>query len=835
MRARSHSVLASLALLATGAALAALRLAAAPTPPPATPSTARLATLAARGEPERSDQPGEAAAYWRRRHGLRDGERVPYDRYVAGLAAARRLPIHSTRRGETLPSAAELAARGVDAAAAAKALGTWTFLGPSNVGGRTRALVIDPTAPAVMYAGGVGGGIWKTTDGGASWHPRGDLLPNLAVASLAIDRRNPQTLYAGTGEGYFNGDAIGGGGVFATHDGGASWGLLPGTSGFTAVNDIVVSPNASNRIYLATDSGVWRSTDGGGSWTRVLDPHVQAGGCTDLAVRTDLRTDTLFASCGTFVPGSVWRATAAEGNAAWQKVFADPGMGRSSLAIAPSKQAVVYVLAASIQGNDYRHGLFGVFRSLTGGGAGSFKPRVRNTSKTRLDTLLLSNPVYAQLRDCGFGSQNQLLNQGWYDQVIAVDPKDFNKVWVGGIDLFRSDNGGLHWGLASFWWDNPDLPTFAHADQHALVFHPGYNGKSNQILFVGSDGGVVATTNARAATAKGPKAACQPGGALRWASVDRGYAVTQFYAGTSYPDGRAYFGGSQDNGTVWGSDAAGGGTGPDAWVTVLGGDGGFVAVDPEAPSTLWAEYTGISLQRTTDNGAHWADATTGIDATEDTEFIVPFVLAPSDSAVLYLVGSSVWRTRDGAASWTAASPRLTTDHQVLTAVAVHPSDADRVWAGDSLGNVFGTTVGLTSGPAGGWFQAHPADGYVSWVASDPSNPNVVYATYSNFDAAVHLWRSIDGGHTWQPWDGVGSRLPNVPANTVAVDPGNGQRLYVGTDLGVFVSLDGGLNWNVENTGFANVATNALVFSTAGGRRQLQAWTHGRGAWQVPTP
>ncbi|HWQ32318.1 MAG TPA: hypothetical protein VNQ79_05500 [Blastocatellia bacterium] len=229
------------------------------------------------------------------------------------------------------------------------------------------------------------------------------------------------------------------------------------------------------------------------------------------------------------------------------------------------------------------------------------------------------------MTDCRFGTANGFSNQGWYDNVIAVDPLDPNRVWAGGIDLFRSDDGGANWGVASYWWAGPPnetvpAPAYSHADQHLIVFHPQYDGVNNQTMFVGSDGGIFRTDNARAPVAAGNAGPCNPAASqVRFTPLNNGYGVTQFYHGAVYPDGRSYFGGTQDNGTVRGTDAAG----ANAWVPINGGDGGYTAVDPSNPDTLFASFTGFSFRKSTDNGANFAAATFGLS--DGTSFINPYV------------------------------------------------------------------------------------------------------------------------------------------------------------------------------------------------------------------
>ncbi|HKC88192.1 MAG TPA: hypothetical protein VKG02_19555, partial [Blastocatellia bacterium] len=171
------------------------------------------------------DQPGEAAEFYRLKR-LPEGEsQIPVERYFEARERMRRMPRYSTRQNRLMPSRAELKSEPEEAA-----LGEWTPLGPGNVGGRTRALLINPNDPNVMYAAGVAGGVWKSVNGGASWAPLSDMLPNIAVSSMAMDPKNPNVIYAGTGEGLFNSDAVRGAGIFKTTDGGANWARLDNTN-----------------------------------------------------------------------------------------------------------------------------------------------------------------------------------------------------------------------------------------------------------------------------------------------------------------------------------------------------------------------------------------------------------------------------------------------------------------------------------------------------------------------------------------------------------------------------------------------------------------------------
>jgi photosystem II stability/assembly factor-like uncharacterized protein len=600
------------------------------------------------------------------------GDDLPVERYFEGKRHAERMPLYSLARR-----------RFVDAKATARdaSLGAWQPLGPGNVGGRTRSFLIHPTDPNTMYAGSVGGGVWKTTDGGASWGPLTDLLPSIGIGALAMDPKNPDVLYAGTGEFYTGstrGDQIRGAGIFKSTDAGATWTQLIGTANlsFYYTNKIVVSPNDSRRVYVATYGGLWFSGDAGVSWRRVLDRTSPNNGCQDLVIRTDQPTDYLFAACGTNATPQtvVFRNVDAAGAGAWQSVLAPSNMGRTSLALAPSNQSTVYAIAADAQSGANLRGLLAVYRSDANGDAETWQTQVSNQDPNRLNRVLLTNPQGAFSDVCSNGTAS-FSHQGDYDMAIAVDPINPDLVWVGGIDVFRSDDGGRNWGIAGFWQAPQPSPQWTHSDVHGFAFPPGYNGGDNQTLFVITDGGIFRTDNARADTATGERAPCSPYPTkVEWRNVNNGFAVTQFYHGAVYPGGAAYIGGAQDTGTNRGSDASG-----QEWRRVIGGDGGFVAIDPKDPNILFGETTRLSLVKST-NGIGFSSATRGItEASANFLFITPFEMDPSESKRMYIGGRTLWRTIDAAANWTEASS------PIPTARGQHQHDRDIAFGPGSSG------------------------------------------------------------------------------------------------------------------------------------------------------
>jgi hypothetical protein len=734
----------------------------------------------------------------------------------------------------------------------ANVLDAWTPLGPGNIGGRTRVVRYHPTRRATIFAAGVSGGIWRSDDDGASWRTTGDGLSNLTVNALAMDARQPDLMYAGTGEGYFREDVRGtglplrGSGIFVTRDGAATWQRLAATTtdDFLWVNDVEIGVSDPGRVYAATRTGVWRSSDAGATWTRLLAVTVH-GGCLDLALRPDQPGDVLFAACGTYDQASVYRFPNAAASSASEAVLREPGMGRTSLAIAPSRPDVMYALAASNDpgpGGHYEQGLLAVYRSDAGGVAGSWSARVTNTDPSRINTLLLTNTAPATVDECSGGSgRNDYTNMGWYNNVVAVDPRDPERVWAAGVNWSRSDDGGRTWGLASITTGPPESGTGTHVDQHTIAFHPDYDGAGNQIAIVGNDGGLARTTNARARVSGGIRASCNAPAALdiRWSSLNHQYGVTQFYHGMPFPDGERYMGGAQDNATLIGSDAAG----SEGWRSLIGGDGGYVAVNPANPQVVYGEFQWASLAKSVDGGRAFTPAITGLDAIRSSLyrdesnylFVAPLVMDASEPNRLWVGGEFLYRTSNAAALWTKASALLSGGARAST-IAISPADPNRVIAGTDIGDLVSSRAALAATDTTVWDAVRPREGWVTSVAFDPHNPSVIYATYGNFGGA-HVYRSVNDGATWAATDGpsgdAARSLPDVPAHSIVVDPDDSSRLYLGTDVGVFVSLDSGASWMVEQTGFGAAVTEWLsMIRDTSGHKRLFAFTHGRGVWRV---
>lgn len=709
--------------------------------------------------------------------------------------AAAGVPVAPTRPG---PGGAPAA--GVSAAA-------WEWLGPGNIGGRTRGIVIDPAQPSRMWAASAGGGVWHTADGGSKWEPVDDFLANLACSCIAMDSSRPSRMYVGTGEGFGNLDAIRGAGIFTTTNA-VTWIRIAATqtADFHFVNRIAVSRNGAV-VLAATGTGVFRSEDGARAiWTKVLDGPVGD-------VRFDPK-DSRRAVAGAVDAGAAWFSR--DGGRTWAPAAHGPWSGRVELAYAAKDPSIVY---ASVQA---AHGE--IWRSQDGG---------RTYQKRRaLDQTSAPAPY--------------LGDQGWYDNAIwAGDPTDSDLVVVGGIDLWRSTDGGDHLAEISTWWE----PGSVHADHHAIVAHPGYDGVQNRTVFFGNDGGVfMATDLAVTGTEAGPPFVAG------WSELVNNYGVTQFYGGAANATSGKIIGGAQDNGTLCFDPNKG----TEAWTTIFGGDGGWCAADPTDPKVFYGEYVFLNIHRNTDGGTtddtggdryisgqFWNGAAGQWDwkpvpfqipdaRTNSALFIAPFVLDPNEPRRLLAGGRSLWRTNDARAkntptsgpTWQSIKPSAGSP---ISALAVAPADSDIVWVGHSNGMVFRTSdatsavptwdrVGAT-GPAG----LRPRR-YCTCITVDPVDSDTVYVVFGGYEPD-NFWTTRDGGLTWA---GPAAALPPAPIRAVAVHPRRREFVYIGTEVGLFASEDGAVSWSPTNDGPANCAVDDLLWMD----EILVCVTHGRGMFRI---
>lgn len=657
--------------------------------------------------------------------------------------------------------------------------GSWTWIGPGNIGGRTRALAINPANPQVLLAGGVAGGIWRTSDAGASWAPLDDFMANLAVTSIVYKPGVVSTVFAGTGEGFFNNDSIRGAGIFRSGDGGTTWTQLPATAtspDFLFVNRLAFSADGSV-LLAANRNGVFRSLDDGASWIETLQVSV-----------TDVR----------FLPGSSTAAVTAgygrayystDGGAAWTLSTGPNGPGfpnRIELGVSASSPLTVYASYAA--GGASFSPPAELWRSLNGGASYS----------------LVSAP-----------SMSLLGNQGWYDNTVWVDPFDVNHIVVAGIIPYRSTDGGLTFDFMS-------NTVGVHADMHGIVSDPGYDGSGNRKVYYVNDGGIYRLEDALG------------GPIYPFTRLNNNYGVTQFYGGAGHPGTGRIIGGTQDNGTLVYNPSAG----PQAWTQTYFADGGFAAADPTDPNYLYGETQWLGVHRSTNGGINSNDITGcgGAAPLQDScnnnsNFIAPILLDPNDPNRLYGGGSSLWRNSSArsSSSWANVKPWTSGGQNHISAIAIAAGQPDVIWVGHSAGELYKTTNGTAGAPV--WMLMNNGLPFrmATSIAIDPANTDIVWVSFGGF-LPGNVWKSTNGGVTWSNAAGTGAnRLPDAPVRSVIPHPINPGWVYAGTDVGVFASEDGGVTWQIPHDGPSNVAVFQLFFMNT----TLVAVTHGRGMFTAP--
>jgi photosystem II stability/assembly factor-like uncharacterized protein len=661
---------------------------------------------------------------------------------------------------------------------------SWTWVGPGNIGGRVRSILVHPTTPTTMWAGGVGGGIWKSLNSGASWFPLNDFMANLAIGCMVMDPTNPNVIYAGTGEGFSNADALRGAGIFKSLDGGASWTQLPSTtsSSFYYVNRLAVCPTNNLILIAATGSGIWRSTDGGTNWSQ----RYSSGAILDCAFHP---TDGLCIASGSTY-GSAGRALySLDGGLSWTPATGFPSVGRIEVAYAASSPNIVY---ASVNNNSGE-----VYVSSDGGQTYSF----------------VSNPQHVG-------------GQGWYDNCIWVDPTNPNILMVGGTDVYRSINGG-----ASF----TDIGGYAgsiHPDQHIIINTPAFDGSTVRTIFVGNDGGLFRATDAYSVSS-----------GSGWATLNHNLGITQFYGAAGNSTSGTIVGGTQDNGTL--RDTSFGGT--SGWTSMFGGDGGFCAADQSDPNYFYGEYVYLQIHRSSNGGLSSSYITSGLgdagvpggggdpdgqgpdgDPDSSANFIAPFILDLNNFNTMLAGGSNLWRSVNVKASpptWTNIKPGG--NGSFISAIAVAPGNSDIIWVGHNNGDVYATANGTSFSPT--WTRMdlgtpNLPNRTCTRLTIDSNNWNVVYATFGGF-SSDNVYRTTDGGITWA---NIAGGLPVAPVRSLVIAPFNSSFLYVGSDVGVFASPDGGATWSPGNEGAANAAVDELFWMN----NYLVAATHGRGIYKI---
>ncbi len=694
--------------------------------------------------------------------------------------------------GALVRAAAQAAALNAEADMAGPEAGRsrWRFAGPTNIGGRVVDLAVDPLQTDTVYIAAATGGIWKSKDKGANFTALWPATNPQAIGAIAITPNG--TLFAGTGEANPGGGSItyGGGGIYRSSDGGASW-QLTGLTNSGAIGRIVVDPANSQHIFVAAagrlynrggDRGVYVSNDGGSTWSLALAGLNDTTGAVDLAIdpsnpsriyavmwdhfrEPDLRT---YGGVGSGVYRSL------NGGVTWQRLEGGlPGssatIGRMGLALAPSNAQRLYVIANQTSGP-----FQGFYQSDNGGDTWTKLPNNSTLS----------------------GAQS---SYGWWFGRLWVDPLDQTHVFAAGVYLCESKNSG-----STFTGEFSP-----HPDHHAMAWDPKVPGR----VYLGNDGGCY-RSDVNGSNDQWIAAVSQP--------------FTQFYSvDVSEQDATRMVGGAQDNGV---NRSYGGGTG---WNTYVGGDGLEALIDPVNQDDVYGCSQYGDCTRSTNGGDSNSDFS-GSTVSTRRNWLTPLQFDPTNPAVLYYAGNQVNRSVDHGVHWSVISPDLTGGpgrdpsypFGTVTTVAGAKTDANRVLAGTDDGRLW-----FTTNLGGNWTQVTDSDVPGTWVTRvtvDPQNALVAYATFSGFrsgSALPYVLKTTDGGNTWSS---ISGNLPQAPVNDLVVV---GTTLYVGTDVGVFSAANGGARWRAAATGLPNVPVTDLEYRAAS--NTLYAATFGRGMYMLP--
>ena len=637
----------------------------------------------------------------------------------------------------------------------------WELAGPTNIGGRITDIECHPDSPETIYLGAATGGVWKSTNNGLSWDYKFEGIELISIGDIAIDPNDENIVYVGTGEANSSSFSFIGNGIYKSNDAGNSWqhsGL--GLSAY--IGRIIVDYNNSDRIFVAAcgnlftpseERGIYRSDDGGISWNRMLFVNDTVA-AIDL-IQHPTNPDILYAGMWERTRGLTYRHSYGEGTGIWKTIdggdtwteltngLPSGNVGRPGLAIAKSNPDVLYAFF------DMPFQEVNVFKTINGG-----------------DSWIQANDNALEGMNSSFG---------WYFGQVRVHPSDENKVWVMGVEMFTTSDGGDYWSEGTSWG--------VHVDHHAMYFD-----EVNDRILLGNDGGLYSSDN----------------NGNSWDKINN-LPFTQFYAiDVDYQNPNRLIGGTQDNNTIITNNG-----GLDDWYPVLGGDGMYCLIDYSNPNVLYAEYQWGNLYKSTDGGNDMDYIGWNWEG-DRINWSAPLAMDPVDPDVLYFGSYRVWKSTNGGWSWDDVSGDITKGidqyFHTVTTIAVSPVNNNIVIAGTGDGLIHISTNGGMS-----WENVTNGipDRWITHVVGDPFDENTIYATISGFrwdEQLPHVYKSTDLGQNWQD---ISGDLPEIPVNDIVLDPEHPGYIYIGTDAGVFFTNNYGMQWQMLSDGLPNVAVVAM--------------------------
>jgi sugar lactone lactonase YvrE len=733
--------------------------------------------------------------------------------------------------------------------------------GFSLVGGRVTALTTTPDG--AWFAGAADGGVWRSTDSGQHWTPVFDSMPTLSIGALAVAPTDG-SLWVGTGEANTSQDSYAGTGVYRSTDGGATWQRVgddtSGNNPLVSHTVFRIAFDSSGDAYAATNDGLFRIAAGATQWVEVLAPAAPAGEpqfppyanqVTDVAVVPGSNGEDVIAVVGwrsaDFPTNGFYEST--NGGLTWSPVTVSGDInagdiGRTTLAYsADGSKLYAIVESPAALGAGMESALQGIF--VSNGNVTNGTPASVTGPWTKIaDEAKLAASGSALAVGSGYG----VGVQAWYNQDVAVDPTNPNHVYAGLEEVFESTDGGVTWVTASPYWNYPfacdptnTCPNVTHPDQHAMMITAGQ-------IVIGNDGGVYSR----------PLSDTAEDG--NWTDLNATLRNLQFYdarAGQVGGNGIAVWGGMQDNGSLWVSNSS------SQMVEPAGGDGFNVIVDPQNANKVVGEYTDGTMYSSIDGGHSFSDfisptcvgqATTGLpggpraDCDPAARFVTPLVPDQQNKNVWLTGGEFVWVSSAGwntACTNTACSWQNVYDTGAGNAVTALSSAgggsiiyAAWVAGGGNPGPAFAS--GIATNYGGVWHEVNMTglpNRYIAGVTADRNKPAHAYVVFNGYSrrwipggGVGHVFETMNGGQTWTD---ISGNLPDIPGDALVLSEHH--RLALGTDQGVFTAVEGqgtGTSWSRLGTGLPNASVNNL---TAGPDGNIYAATHGRGVWRIAFP
>lgn len=659
----------------------------------------------------------------------------------------------------------------------------WKQLGPTapdlpgisaswNGIGRINVIEISRQNDDLLYAGSAAGGLWRSTNGGAAWtYVPINGIPVTGISDIALSATSDQIIYVATGDanGSF-GSSIAGFpsfsfGIVKSTDGGSTWqstGFRMDLSSGASVARLWVDPRNSDILIAATTSGLQRSTDGGETWLLV------ASGAHRDIIGNPVNLNTIYAATGNPSGGAkISRST--DAGLTWSDVFTIPAADRIRLAVTKADANSIGVVA-SIAGNG---GLEGVYRSVDGG-----------ASFAKLSGSL--NLLHWNASGVGSGGQ------GFYDLAMEISPTNANSMFVGGVNIWRTSNGGSTW-LLSAHWTGADMKPWVHADQHYFKFHPKLNR-----LYATHDGGIARSTD----------------NGISWRDMSNGLRVAQYYGlSTSNVNTSLTLAGSQDNGTVISRNNG------STFSHTLDGDGMMSAIDYIDPQAMYGSQYNGQFYRSANQGGNWTFMSNANMRSENqAAWVSPIATDPTVQGTLYIGYSQIYKSTNFGSSFTRISTISTNVPSRVIAVA--PSDSRYIYVAYNTALWFTTNGGTT------WQQQSGLGGYIMDVEVHPTDPKKFWVAIGGFSNGQKLYEIANGVVT----NISGVSLPNVPCNAVAFQRGTSPRVFIGTDMGVFAANEGSNIWEPFGQGMpATIVTDMRVLPAS---NILRVSTFGNGLWEI---